>query len=304
MALQFGNRIKVATATTGTGTITLGAAESGYQSFADGGITNANTVHYLIEDGTSWEIGTGTYTSSGTTLSRTPLESTNADAAISLSGSATVAVTAFASDIPISPYVAGGTDVPVTDGGTGASTAADARTNLGVAYGVQELWVPASAWVPTITNGAARYIAEDATNDLMEDSLAFDQTTQEFATWDWTPPKRWNGGTVTFVPYWRPPSGTLTSQTVQFGFSGVAISNDDAADAAPGTAQTSSDTWIAATDLHIGPATSAITIAGTPADADMIRFKISRNVASDDLAGDARLQGVMLRWTNEANNDA
>jgi len=94
------NRAKVATATTGTGTITLGTAESGYQTFADAGVVNSDVVRYVIEDGTDWEIGTGTYTATGTTLTRAVSESSNADAALNLTGSAVVYVSATAEDIP------------------------------------------------------------------------------------------------------------------------------------------------------------------------------------------------------------
>ena len=93
------NRAKMSTSTTGTGTITLGSAETGYQSFADAGVSNGDVVRYVIEDGDNWEIGSGTYTSSGTTLSRTVDESSNSDAALNLTGSAVVFITAAAEDI-------------------------------------------------------------------------------------------------------------------------------------------------------------------------------------------------------------
>ena len=92
------NRAKMSTATTGTGTITLGSAVAGFQTFADAGVANAETVRYTIEDGTAFEIGTGTYTSSGTTLSRTLIESSTGSL-LNLSGSAVVYVTAAASDL-------------------------------------------------------------------------------------------------------------------------------------------------------------------------------------------------------------
>lgn len=169
-------------------------------------------------------------------------------------------------------------------------------------YGTETFFIKAAAFTPTTTNGAQRYLNEDPTNDLMEDSLAFDTTTQEFATIDIPLPIRWALGTVTFTPYWR---GTgSAAQTVQWGFSAVAVSNDDAMDAAPGSVVTSSDTWLADGDLHIGPTTAACTIAGTPADYDFLRIKVQRDVASDNLGNDARFQGVLVTITTDQTNDA
>lgn len=95
---------RMTTATTGTGTITLGSAATvggtTYLSFAAAGVADGATVTYAIADTNASEIGRGVYTASGTTLTRaTILKSTNSNAAINLSGTAQVFVTAAAEDI-------------------------------------------------------------------------------------------------------------------------------------------------------------------------------------------------------------
>ena len=93
------NRAKVLTATTGTGTITLGNADGGYLSFADAGVANGDVVRYVIEEGDNFEIGTGTYSSTGPTLTRTPSQSSEANnAKITLAGEAVVFITATKED--------------------------------------------------------------------------------------------------------------------------------------------------------------------------------------------------------------
>ena len=85
MALVLKDRVKETTTTTGTGTLTLAGAATGFQSFSV--IGNGNTTYYTITDGTDWEVGIGTYTSSGTTLSRdTILESSNSGNAVNWGG--------------------------------------------------------------------------------------------------------------------------------------------------------------------------------------------------------------------------
>jgi hypothetical protein len=78
MALVLANRVKETTTTTGTGAVTLLGASTGFQSFAV--IGNANTTYYTIasQTGNQWEVGVGTYGSSGTTLSRTTVLSNSA----------------------------------------------------------------------------------------------------------------------------------------------------------------------------------------------------------------------------------
>lgn len=77
MAFVVADRVKETTTTTGTGTVTLLGASAGFQSFA--AIGDTNTTYYTIaaQTGTEWEVGIGTYTSSGTTLARTTVFSSS-----------------------------------------------------------------------------------------------------------------------------------------------------------------------------------------------------------------------------------
>ena len=101
VAAVFGNRIKMdVSGTPGTGAITLNAAITSHVTFAGGGITDSDVVSYLLTDGEEWEIGTGTYTAAGTSLSRDTIHgSSNAGSAISATSSTIVAVIVSAEDL-------------------------------------------------------------------------------------------------------------------------------------------------------------------------------------------------------------
>jgi hypothetical protein len=142
MALVVADRVKETTTTTGTGTVTLLGASTGFQSFAV--IGNANTTYYTIagQTGSEWEVGVGTYSSSGTTLARTTVLSNSSatqPSALSFSAGTKDVFVTYPSERAVYTDAAGTSITPNTasvlglvSGGTGASTVAGAQTNLQV----------------------------------------------------------------------------------------------------------------------------------------------------------------------------
>jgi hypothetical protein len=169
----------------------------------------------------------------------------------------------------------------------------------------QTIWVPATAMITrtdTAGGGPSTTTSTASTNKNVFKSLDFDTTTQEFAQFTVAFPKGWDLGTVTFIPYWKAGSG---SGGVTWGVAGLASSDNDTIDTAFGTAQTSADTFISGTVVHVGPESSAITIAGTPAIGDIVAFQVNRTVAdaNDTLAVDAQLIGIKLIYNLNASSD-
>jgi len=183
----------------------------------------------------------------------------------------------------------------ITSGTLGTTTAADFKVDTITQY--KTIWVPAALMKGTTTNGAAAGNVELATNDLQMDYFAFDDGTEEFVTWSMPMPEDWNLGTVLAKFYWYGATGCQAADTVEWEIAGGSRANDDALDAALGTAQVISDAVTADGDLQITATTPAITIGGTPAKGEMVIFKVSRNVGgTDDMAEDALLLGVWIQY--------
>lgn len=129
MALVVKDRVQVTATTTGTGTFTLGSAVAGFQDFSV--IGNANTTYYAIVGGSEWEVGLGTYTSSGTTLSRdTILESSNGGTAVDFSAGTKNVFVTYPAEKSIYQNASGVANLTSTDVTTalGYTPVTDART--------------------------------------------------------------------------------------------------------------------------------------------------------------------------------
>ena len=171
--------------------------------------------------------------------------------------------------------------------------------------GKETIWVPSSAMYANTTNGAeAAQVELTATQPELK-VLDFDASTDEFAQFSVSFPKSWNESTVTYQAYFT-SAGTNTGDCI-WTLAGVAVSDNDAIDAAFGTAVSVTKAHSGtANDLDVSSESSAITIAGTPAAGDQVFFQISRdaNNGSDTLTGDARLLGIRFFFTTDAANDA
>lgn len=153
MPLTFKDRVKQAVSAGGTGALTLGAASSGYQALGAG--DNALLFPYVIEDGTAWETGYGTYTHSGTSFARTVRQASSTGSALTVTTAAYLFVDVTAEiarcfDAGAQAAVVGGrlsltTAVPVTS----ADVAAAANIYFTpYTTNIITLWDNSNRWVP------------------------------------------------------------------------------------------------------------------------------------------------------------
>ncbi|MDP7367681.1 MAG: hypothetical protein QGH83_10540 [Candidatus Pacebacteria bacterium] len=170
--------------------------------------------------------------------------------------------------------------------------------------GTATMWIPSIAMLAPTTNPAEAATVETTATRPDLKVLDFDASTKQYAQFCVAFPKSWNLGTVTFQAYWTP--GSTNAGNCIWGLQGLGCADGDTADAVYGTAQTSTDAGIGTVeDIQVSPLSSAITIAGTPADGDLTFFQVYRDAAAggDTFSADARLLGVKIFFTTDAEND-
>lgn len=163
----------------------------------------------------------------------------------------------------------------------------------------EQIQVGAGAMLPVLTNGAAPSQVEIGASTRNFAVLSFaDGATQLGAEFSFVLPSDYDGGTMTAIFFWT--ANSTSTNSVVWRIAGRCFADDETLDAAMGTYQDVTDAnKSTAYDLNISAATSAITIAGTPAAGKLVNFKVLRNPtdASDTLAAAALLISVVLTYT-------
>ena len=190
---------------------------------------------------------------------------------------------------------------------SGSGTHADwviGLTAVSSIAGRHAIWIPATAMIPRTTNGASIGTVETTTNKVMVKTLDHDASTVEYAQFAVRMPKSWDRGTITAVFVWS-HAATATNFGVEWLLRALAIGNGDACDAAFGSWMGVPDTGGTTDALYLSDETGPVTAAGSPQSEDWVVFEIAREVTNglDTLAVDARLHGVTLYITTDAEND-
>lgn len=170
--------------------------------------------------------------------------------------------------------------------------------------GKQTIWIPAVAMKETASNGCAGIAQVETTSGRPDmNVLDFDASSDEHAQFQIAMPKSWNEGTITFQAYWC--STATDTDGVSWGLQGVSVPDNSTIDVAYGTAIVVDDANQGAAEEQLVTAESgAVTIASAAADT-LTYFRILRDVSdANDTAGeDARLLGVKIFFTTDAQND-
>ena len=163
MALAVKDRVKETTTTTGTGTYTLAGAVTGFETF--GSVGNSNTTYYCCTDGTNFEVGIGTYTSSGTTLARTTiLQSSNSDSAVNWSAGTRTIFCTYPADKAVFKDASDDVTLKSSDGAILKLQSSDTTITDGSVLGAIEFSAPDEASGTDAILTSASIVAEaDAT---------------------------------------------------------------------------------------------------------------------------------------------
>jgi hypothetical protein len=175
MALVLKDRVKETTTTTGTGTLTLLGAATGYQTFS--AIGDGNTCYYAISSGgqAEWEVGLGTYTASGTTLSRDIIFSSSAaGAAVDFPAGVKDVYVVYPAEQAVYEEPNGTTvlrDGPITVVGTNVTSYTSFTAALGEFYGNVDNY--AQLYVQNLNDGSEASADFAAYNDLSDGETFF-----------------------------------------------------------------------------------------------------------------------------------
>ena len=194
-------------------------------------------------------------------------------------------------------YRAGGTDVPIADGGTGIST-----------YPKRTIFLSAAGGVASTTQGDGGYsTTETSTNKVNFRGISFAAgVTTAYHQWGLVMPLNYDGGTVVCTPIYLPVTSNASNHTIIFGMQAVSLASTETRDVAWGTTQESSYTVAAdqSAALIFGPATSALTIGGTsPAGGEYTLWRCYRKGATDSYTGAVILLGWKIVYTTNGTSD-